>query len=281
MQSPALDDTHADDARALDRLRDTLIGLSARDPSLAMTFEGGLGEFDPDKRVAGLDWPSHACSMIGAQRMLQLQRAAEFVLDHGIPGDFIETGVWRGGACILLRAVLRARNVKDRVVWLADSFAGLPPPDPERYPADGGQRLHEYRQLAVPLEDVRENFRRFGLLDQQVRFLPGWFRDTLPDAPIERLAILRLDGDLYESTIQALEALYDRVSPGGFVIVDDFGVFPNCRQAVADFRAARAIEDPIRDIDGSGVYWQRGSASGARARSADESGAALHGRQSA
>ena len=243
--------------RYLDLLRDSLLGLLDDDPSLAMTFDGGIATFDRAKRENGLDWPSRACSMIGAKRMLQLQRAAAFVIEQGVPGDFIETGVWRGGACILMRAVLLAWGDTQRRVWLADSFQGLPPPDALHYPADDGQRLHEYRQLAVPLEDVKRNFARYHLLDDQVAFLPGWFRDTLPTAPIEKLAILRLDGDLYESTIQALAALYDRVSVGGFVIIDDYNIFPNCKAAVTDFRGERGIHDRIYNIDGSGVYWQR------------------------
>src|SRR5206468_7451975 len=125
------------------------------------------------------------------------------------------------------------------------------------YPRDNGDRLHEFPQLAVTRERVQDNFRRYGLLDEQVQFLEGWFRDTLPVAPIERLAILRLDGDLYESTIQALEGLYDRLSVGGYVIVDDYGNVAGCRQAVHDFRAARGITDPIRPIDWAGVYWRR------------------------
>src|SRR5262249_51251722 len=107
------------------------------------------------------------------------------------------------------------------------------------------------------LDQVRDNFRRYGLLDDQVRFLPGWFRDTLPRAPIARLAVLRLDGDLYESTIQALEALYDRVSAGGYVIVDDYGNVAGCRQAVPGFRAARGIREAIRPIDWAGVSWRK------------------------
>ena len=142
-------------------------------------------------------------------------------------------------------------------MWVADSFAGLPPPDLVRYPHDQGIALHRFPQLAVTLERVQDNFRRYGLLDDQVRFLKGWFRDTLPDAPIERLAVLRLDGDLYESTIQALEGLYDRLSAGGYVIVDDYGNVAGCRQAVHDFRAQRGINDPIRPIDWAGVYWRR------------------------
>jgi len=245
-------------ARYLDLMRNCLIGTIYDDPSLEFKVDGGLRPFDRVAREIGKDWPSQAHSMIGHKRMLQLQRAAEWVIDRGVPGDFIETGVWRGGASIMLRAILKAWDVTDRRVWVADSFAGLPRPDPERYPADRDDILHSYPALAVSIEAVRANFARYDLLDEQVVFLKGWFRDTLPTAPIEKLAILRLDGDLYESTMDALSALYDKVSPGGFVIVDDYGAFPNCRAAVADFRGKRGIEDRIHDIDGTGVFWQRG-----------------------
>lgn len=244
--------------RYLDLMRNCLIGMIYEDPPLEISVEGGLRPFDRVAREIGMDWPSRAHSMIGQRRMLQLQRAAEFVIERGVAGGFIETGVWRGGACIMLRAVLKAWGVTDRRVWVADSFAGVPRPNPERYPADRGQKLHGFPALAVPIETVRANFARYGLLDEQVMFLQGWFRDTLPIAPIEKLAILRLDGDLYESTMDAFSALYDRVSVGGFVIVGDFGVFPNCRAAVVDFRRERGISDRIYDIDGSGIFWQRG-----------------------
>jgi macrocin-O-methyltransferase TylF-like protien len=101
------------------------------------------------------------------------------------------------------------------------------------------------------------NFRRYGLLDEQVRFLKGWFRDTLPSAPIKTLALLRLDGDLYESTMDALSALYRKVVPGGFVIIDDYGDFEPCRRAIHEFRDKSGIDDPIERIDDSGVYWRK------------------------
>ncbi|HSS70543.1 MAG TPA: TylF/MycF/NovP-related O-methyltransferase [Casimicrobiaceae bacterium] len=243
----------------LDLMRDCLTGIIYDDPPLEWKGDG-VRPFDPKARELVMDWPARAHSMIGQKRMLQLQRAAELVLEREIPGDFVETGVWRGGACILLRAVLKAHGVTNRRVLLADSFAGLPPPDPEHYPADRGDTLYTYPALAVTLETVRENFARYGLLDDQVVFLKGWFRDTLPKAPIDRLAILRLDGDLYESTMQPLVALYDKVSEGGFIIVDDYNTFANCREAVTDFRQSRGILDRIHDIDGSAVFWQRGVA---------------------
>ncbi len=214
-------------------------------------------EFDPRRRSIGLDWPAVAHSMIGLERLNNLQFCIEKVLADGVPGDLIETGVWRGGATILMRAVLKAHEVTDRKVWVADSFAGLPPPDPAKYPHDQGLTFNQYAYLAVSLEQVQENFRRYGLLDDQVRFLKGWFCDTLPTAPIERLAVLRVDGDLYQSTIEALTNLYPKLAPGGYVIVDDYNDIPACRQAVTDYRDAQGISSPIMQIDWTGIYWRR------------------------
>lgn len=213
--------------------------------------------FDPTARAEGRDWPPTAHTMIGLKRLDNLQHCVEDVLANNVPGDLIETGVWRGGATIFLRAILKAHGVTDRRVWVADSFAGLPPPDAAKYPSDRRSRHHEAPELAVSLEAVRANFERYGLLDEQVRFLKGWFRDTLPTAPIERLAVLRLDGDMYESTADALTSLYPKLSPGGYLIVDDYGAVGACRQAVEDYRAANHITEEIRPIDWTGVYWQR------------------------
>jgi O-methyltransferase len=215
--------------------------------------------FQPQLRAEGGDWPPFAHTMIGLKRLDNLQRCVEDVLARGVPGDLMECGVWRGGAAIFLRGLLKAHGVADRRVWVADSFAGVPPPDPVRYPADAGLDLHRHSYLAVPVAQVRDHFARYGLLDERVCFLPGWFRDTLPRAPVERLAVLRLDGDLYESTLDALTALYPKLAPGGYLIIDDYGDIPACRQAVEDYREAHGIREAILDIDGHGAYWQRGS----------------------
>jgi O-methyltransferase len=156
-----------------------------------------------------------------------------------------------------MRAALAAYGDAERVVWAADSFQGVPKPDAARYPADAGDRLWTYPQLAVSLEEVKRNFARYGLLDDRVRFLVGWFKDTLPAAPIGRLAVARLDGDLYESTMDALTALYPRLSVGGYLIVDDYGMVPACRAAVDEYRAAHGIGEPIEPIDHEGVFWRR------------------------
>jgi len=205
----------------------------------------------------GHDWPGRAHTMIGLARLDSLQTQVEDVLRRNVPGDMIECGAWRGGATILMRAVLKAHGVTDRKVWVADSFEGLPPPSPDKYPADKDDPHHTFDYLAVSLEKVKDNFTSVGLLDDQVRFLKGWFKDTLPTAKIDRLAVLRVDGDMYESTMDALQALYSKVSVGGYVIIDDVGAVPGCEKAVDDFRKARGITAEIKTIDWTGVYWQK------------------------
>ena len=214
------------------------------------------GVFDAARREEGRDWPADAETMIGMRRMANVRACVESVIRDGVPGDLIETGAWRGGATIYMRAILAAYAETGRTVWVADSFQGLPQFD-GRFGADAGDQHHTYDELAVSVEQVKDNFRRYDLLDEQVQFLVGWFSDTLPDAPIEQLAVLRLDGDMYSSTMDALEALYDKVSPGGYVIVDDYGAVPACAKAIHDFRDARDIDDPIETIDWAGVFWRK------------------------
>jgi hypothetical protein len=195
-------------------------------------------------------------TMLGKKRLENLELCVRAVIRENVPGDLIECGLWRGGSAVFMRGMLAAFDVRDRVVWAADSFQGLPTPEAAPDVAFGLDLSREkFPMLAVDLDTVRRAFEAHGLLDDQVRFLPGWFKDTLPSAPIERLALLRVDGDLYSSTREALEALYDRVVPGGFVIVDDY-FLPNCRQAVDDFIVERRMTEPIERIDWTGIYWR-------------------------
>jgi len=208
-------------------------------------------------KMRGLTWPSHAYSMVGPNRLDNIRFCLEDTIKNNVPGDFIETGVWRGGSCIFARAVLKTNGITDRKVWVADSFEGLPKPDREKYPADAGDRHFLIPELAVSMEQVQENFRTFDLLDNQVQFLKGWFKDTLPKAPFQKLAVARLDGDLYESTMDALSSLYSKLSVGGYLIVDDYGAVPACKKAIHDYRDANGIKDRLQEIDISGVFWQK------------------------
>ena len=207
---------------------------------------------------------SSAVSMLPLTRFDHLQSCIEDVLARDIAGDLIETGVWRGGATIFMRAALKAYGVTDRAVWVADSFEGLPEPDAEKFPLEakahqGPVMTKTYKHLAASLEEVQRNFRAYGMLDGQVRFLKGWFKDTLPNAPIEALAILRLDGDFYESTRDGLVNLYDKLSIGGYAIIDDYGEtsWTYCRKAVDGFRRERGIEEPLVRVDSKCHFWRK------------------------
>jgi O-methyltransferase len=213
---------------------------------------------DSERKRLGLIWPSRAHTMVGTPRLENIQFCVETVLDDGVKGDLIEAGVWRGGASIFMRGLLKAHGADDRTVWVADSFEGLPPPDTVRYPQDAKTlEFHKFPILAVSIEEVRRNFDRYGLLDSQVRFLKGWFRDTLPNAAIDRLAILRLDGDLYESTMDGLVHLYPKLQSGGFAIIDDYNIVAACNEAVDDFRAKTGISAEIIPIEGCGAFWRK------------------------
>lgn len=195
-------------------------------------------------------------TMVGRKRLDNIAHCLDIIRLENIPGDVIETGAWRGGASIFMKGYLSCYEMNDRKVWVADSFEGLPIPS---LPEDAGYDFSASKQpiLAVSLEEVQENFHRYDLLDENVKFLKGWFCDTLPTAPIEQLAVLRLDGDLYESTMDALNALYHKVVVGGFVIVDDYNDFEPCRRAITEFREKHKIIDPIQKIDWTGVFWRK------------------------
>jgi len=216
----------------------------------------GINKNGLKQREIGLGWPINDFTMIGLKRLNNIQFCIEEVIKNKVEGDFIETGVWRGGACIFAKALFEIYN-ENRKVWVADSFKGLPKPNITLYPEDEGDDLYSLEQLRISKEQVMNNFKRFDLLDDNVKFLEGWFKDTLPTAPIEKLAIVRLDGDMYESTMDGLNHLYHKLSSGGFIIIDDYGVIPACKKAVHDFRDEHGITEEIKNIDGSGYFWQK------------------------
>lgn len=239
-------------------LTDTLFDLepNADHPNPAIYIAGFV-----DHYING-----RAVTMLPVCRLDNLRTCVERILHEAVLGDLIETGAWRGGSTIFMRGLLSAYGDESRSVWVADSFEGLPEPDENLFPKEaafhrGATMQRHYKKMAATLEEVRANFEAYGLLDERVRFLKGWFKDTLPTAPVERLALMRLDGDYYESTMDALVHLYDKLSIGGFVIIDDYGEdsWTNCRQAVDSFREERAIRDPLVAVDSRCYWWRRTS----------------------
>lgn len=235
--------------RGYDVLRTAGIDLTRPLPVPQSALEEGRGWPRP--------YPATVETMLGARRIENLRRCVEELIREDVPGDLIEAGVWRGGSTILMRGILAAHGVRGRRVVVADSFQGLPPPDLANFPADEGIDLHEDSELAVPVDQVRANFARYGLLDDSVEFVEGFFRDSLPSLRGRSWALIRLDGDMYESTMDGLENLYDGLSVGGFLIVDDYGAYDACRRAVSDFRERRGVTEVIRHVDWTGVYWRR------------------------
>jgi hypothetical protein len=213
-------------------------------------------KFDADARAQGLDWPLFGLTMAGTQRLDNLKSCIEDILAKNIPGCFVETGVWRGGSSIFAKAVFKENGAHDRIIWCCDSFEGMPSPSSTDLSIERSADFSDRDYLAATEAEVARNFQKLGLLDDNVRFLKGWFCDTLPTAPIGEIAILRMDGDLYESTMDALKGLYHKVSNGGYVIVDDYKSWKGCRTAVDEFREGNGISDKIIDIDPHAVYWK-------------------------
>lgn len=202
---------------------------------------------------------SFAHTMTDQTGIANVEQCVRTVVEEKIPGDLLEAGVWQGGLTILMRGVLKAYGVTERVVWVADSFQGLPEPSDESGLDDKiAYHFTSYvGLLAVSLEKVRHNFSVYGLLDDQVRFLEGFFCDTLPTAPVGPLALMRLDGDWYDSTRDSLVNLYPKLQPSGYCIIDDYGLPLGCRKAVDDYRAEHRITEPIVWVNDQTVYWRR------------------------
>lgn len=262
----------AADAESLRKAYLELLKLSLADLANGWTMsafprtKGGVFSCEPQSaeemrlRSVGLGWPLQGLTMAGLVRLDDLQECVETVVADGIVGDLIETGVWRGGSSLLMRATLDALGDTTRTVFLADSFQGLPAPDAEGFPEDEGLDLSRNDFLAAPLDEVRANFERLLGGTEGVEFVAGFFDETLPTLAGGRWSLLRLDGDTYESTWIALDSLYPGLADGGFVIVDDYAV-PACRQAVTDYRERHGIAADIVPVDDVCSRWRRDRAS--------------------
>lgn len=206
-------------------------------------------------KLEGKAWSGYAHTMIGEKRLDNIQYAIKTIIKEGVPGDVIEAGVWRGGGTIFMKACLDQYEAGARKVFVADSFKGLPQPSP-LFPKDKGDVHYSYNFLKVPLEEVQSNFRQYGVMDENVVFVEGFFNESLPEAPIESLSLLRADGDMYSSTKEILDNLYPKLNPGGFCIIDDYS-FPACKSAVNDYRTENNILDEVINVDWSCAYWRK------------------------
>jgi O-methyltransferase len=209
-----------------------------------------------DKLITYPNGSTNGYTLIGRDGLDNIENLLIDVHKNKIQGDFVETGVWKGGACIFAKGVMDNLGMKGKV-YVCDSFKGLPPPNP-LYPADNGDSHYTLTSLSIPKEEVESYFKDFNLLDDKVVFVEGFFSDTIPPLKekIKSIAILRLDGDMYESTITVLDNLYDLVPIGGYVIVDDY-CLKGCIAAIGDFFAKRNITYPLIKINNCIHYFKK------------------------
>jgi len=193
-------------------------------------------------------WAGH--TMVGVHKLDWLQAMIEGLLKDKIPGDLVECGAWRGGASIYMKGVLEALEpYGKRQVLVADTFRGFPKAH-DTVDTDGWA----LQNFGVGGADaVRSTFQRYGLFDERVHLLEGLFNETLPNAPTQHIALIRLDCDMYRSTLDALDALYDKVSKGGIIVHNNWQ-YTSARKGFLDFRRQRHIEYmPLHLIDGNAM----------------------------
>ncbi|MFC2007780.1 TylF/MycF/NovP-related O-methyltransferase [Chloroflexota bacterium] len=204
-------------------------------------------------------------TMIGRTGLLATYDIASEVEKKGIEGCFVECGVARGG-CSALMAMLVNDNNSGRKVWLFDSFEGLPSPTAEddyeepiiSMPTNKSASIVSRGYCLGTYDEVEELlFSKLGLNRDNVYMERGWFQDTLPKCKdkIGAIAILRIDGDWYESTKCCLDNLYDNVVTGGYIIIDDYWSVTGCKKATDDFLKKRELNMNLTFDDRGGVYF--------------------------
>ncbi len=222
--------------------------------------DGLLAGLSPDSLQWLLEMNARPVDTLAPPAQLDaIQACIETIVNDAIPGDLMEAGCFRGGLCVLMSGVLKALGALDRKVFAADSFAGLPSPDVTLAPDDAivFELLHAVGGFKSSIEQFRETLRRHDLLDGRIQPIRGWFHETLPCAPIQSLAMIRLDATFQQSTRAVLDALYPKLSPGGFVFCSDYGVPTGARRAVDEYRFKHGIGEPLVDVDNQGVLWRK------------------------
>jgi O-methyltransferase len=201
-------------------------------------------------------------TMVKNSNLINLYRLVKKANTLRLAGDIVECGVWNGGSAAVMGVACRedSRYASARTIWLFDSFQGLPAP---------GTRDGETEKKAFfkgwnkgDTENVRRVFKNVGFPDTQIRIVPGWFDATLKTAAVDRIAVLHVDADWYDSVKLVLDAFYDKVVPGGFLVFDDYGLWQGCRQAVTDFFVERDIDGAvIKRVGPHQAYFQKATAS--------------------
>ena len=240
-------------------LKNKLVDIGGSTKNMSHLFFGGATHSsETDIKNALGHWPEHGITMIGLTGLDNIELVMNYIFSENTQGDILEAGVWRGGASIFIKKMLQNNN-DSRKLYVCDSFEGLPTPQTDRFKNDEGDTHHiKNSYLGVSLEQVTDNFRKYDAIDDNVIFLKGWFKDTLNDPSIGNLALLRMDGDMYSSTMDILNNLYDKVVTNGFIIIDDYGL-GCCKNAIHDWFNLRGIDiqNKIKMVNHSIAYFRK------------------------
>lgn len=200
-----------------------------------------------------------AFTMTSDERIFALCEAVRHVARHGIPGDIVECGVWRGGSMMAAARTLMEAGETSRRLYLFDTFAGMPPPSghdrchdqrrAEELLADADPSVEDSIWCVASLDDVQQAMSSVGYPHENVRYVQGRVEETVPAQAPERIALLRLDTDWYESTKHELEHLMPRMSPGAVVIIDDYGWWQGARKAVDEYWREASLNVMLHRVD--------------------------------
>lgn len=194
-------------------------------------------------------------SMCESKDIDQIKILLENIIRNNIPGCIVETGIWKGGMAMWMKAILMHHN-NNRNIYLYDIFGKFPPPSnpKDNYIHSITDVLFEH---APTVTDVQHNFQKFGLFDSDIKFIIGDIINTVPQNQLDQIALLHCDSDYYESTKVVLENFYWKISKGGYIIIDDYNnEYLACKQAVDEFRTKYNIYTPIIKISEGSVYWE-------------------------
>jgi hypothetical protein len=228
-----------------------------RQPATAKPKPKAFRRYHDDEARATMT-ASKPWTMTSWDRLFALIVAVRYMAANDIPGDVVECGVWRGGSMQAVARTLMQLDAADRDLHLFDTFEGMPPPTEQDRRISGGPTAEEMLETqpktglvwaVASLEDVQAGMAQSGYPAERVHYHPGRVQDTIPEHAPERIALMRLDTDWYESTKHELEHLYDRVSPGGVVIIDDYDYWEGSRKAVDEFIAATGARLLLVPID--------------------------------